>query len=153
MIQERPPVLREKLPGERASIDRRFHIRYQETEHDPGNLQATRTVTKSLKMFVVAGMYEDGRIGELFVHTNKQGELINGTLETMATMMSLGLQHGVPLGLMTAKMRGTQFPPAQFIGLDDPDFRKCTSVIDLIAQWLDMRFPEGKYHPAGTGDK
>jgi ribonucleoside-diphosphate reductase alpha chain len=133
-------VSREKLPEFRPSIDRRFEITYYEDDPEtPGKQKQCELV-----IYVIAGMYDDGRLGEVFFRGAKLGTLLSGTLDSMATMMSIALQYGVPLQEMTKKWRGCQFGPAQAFGLKDPEFRKCTSIFDLIAQWLDLRFPEGR---------
>jgi hypothetical protein len=142
------PSRREKLPPERPSLTRRLHIKYQEP--DPKN--EGKFLTKHLRMYVTAGMYEDGRIGELFIRGEKQGELLSGVLDQFATSISLGLQHGVPLQAFTIKMRGTQFGPAQQFGLDDQTFTGCTSPFDLLAKWLDSVFPDGKFKNPHTKD-
>jgi hypothetical protein len=132
--------MRDKLPGERASFDRRFRIvQWEDDPTEPG-----KKVMTELKLYVIAGMYDDGRLGELFIRAEKMNGFISGILDAMATTISIALQHGVPLQQMTQKYRGGRFPPAQAFGLDDKEFKSCTSPMDLVAQWLDLRFPEGK---------
>ena len=43
------------------------------------------------------GEYDDGRIGEIFIDTNKEGELVKALMNNFAIAISLGLQYGVPL--------------------------------------------------------
>lgn len=129
---ERTIPVREKLLSERPGFVRRFHLVYFEDE-----------VKKELTFYIQPGMYEDGRLGEIFITGSYQNDLIRGALDSMAMMLSLGLQHGVPLQTMTAKLRHNAFGPAGLTG--DPEFRRCTSVFDLIAQYLDAKFPGGRY--------
>ena len=42
------------------------------------------------------GEYEDGKIGEIFIDTSKEGE-VKALMNNFAIAVSLGLQYGVPL--------------------------------------------------------
>jgi hypothetical protein len=46
--------------------------------------------------------------------------------------------HGIPLEVVTDKLRHTRYEPSGLTG--DPEFQMCTSVLDLVAQWIDKRF-------------
>lgn len=150
-----------KLPDDRKSITRRFSIPSTSEDQDLPNvlasalIEAFPTIDRELlgetlkrtldhrtngkfKFYVTAGMYEDGRIGELFVRADRAGSTMNGILDTLAMTMSIALQHGVPIEMLTAKMKNTQFPPYGLTG--DSEFRICKSPIDLLAQWLSVRF-------------
>jgi ribonucleoside-diphosphate reductase alpha chain len=134
---ERPPV-REKLPSERPGFTRRFSVNY--LVPDPAN--AGKMISQELTFYVQPHMYDDGRLAEVFIKGAKQGELLSGALDMMATMISIGLQYGIPLQLITSKLRNHRFGPGGFTG--DPEFHSCTSVFDLIAQYLDKKFPDGR---------
>lgn len=123
----------EKLPDDRESRTRKFAIKYQDDE--------TKEPRK-LKFFIIAGMYADKRIGEVFIRGDKIGGFISGALDALAMTISIGLQHGVPLQAITGKLRYNQFGPSGFTG--DTTFRSCTSMFDLVAQWLDYEFPDGR---------
>ncbi len=141
---------RGRLPMERPSITKRFELRY--VDQDP------KRTKRVLKLYLVAGMYADTAIGEIFIKAedrpaetvddNKQEDrdsippLTVGALDSLAMAISVGLQHGVPLKTLTSKLKNNKFGPNGFTG--DPDIRSYTSVFDLIAQWLDLRFPDGK---------
>lgn len=150
-----------KLPDGRQSITRRFSI---PMVHEDSELPSVLTgalleafpeidrqlladtlkkaldhrTNGKLKFYVTAGMYDDGKLGELFIRADRAGSFMNGVLDTMAMVMSIALQHGVPLDVLTSKMRHTRFPPNGF--LKDDEFRSCASPIDLLAQWLTKRF-------------
>lgn len=115
---------REKLPGERWGMTRHFTI---STE------QGGEVVP--VDVYFTANLYADGRVGEVFVHVGKEGELAHGALDAAVINLSIALQHGVPLAQMTSKMRATTFEPNGFTG--DAAYPKCTSVLDLLARWLD----------------
>ena len=49
------------------------------------------------KVYLHTGEYDDGKIGEIFIDTNKEGELVKALMNNFAIAISLGLQYGVPL--------------------------------------------------------
>ena len=51
------------------------------------------------KVYLHTGEYEDGKIGEIFIDTSKEGELVKALMNNFAIAISLGLQYGVPLDL------------------------------------------------------
>lgn len=136
--------VREKLPGTRPSFVRRFHIRYVEDD------ETGKKVAKELKFYLQPGMYDDGRLGELLIRGDKEGGLLSGALNALGTMISLNLQHGVPLKLIIEHLRHQKFGPSGFTG--DQEFKSCSSLFDLIAQYLQARFPDGKYKPKDSAD-
>jgi ribonucleoside-diphosphate reductase alpha chain len=91
-----------------------------------------------MSFYLTAGLFEDGAVGELFVKADRMGALAHGALDATAIMISLLLQYGVPLEVVTSKLRYTRYDPSGFTG--DEEFRTCTSALDLVAQWLDKRF-------------
>jgi len=128
---------RERLPVERPSITRSFSVPYIDEEKMP----------QRFGFYVIAGLYDDNRLAEIFIYSNRKNDqlsgLLAGSLDTVATMISIGLQYGVPLATFTAKLRHNSFGPAGFTG--DRQFHSCTSIFDLVAQWLDTTFPNGKF--------
>jgi ribonucleoside-diphosphate reductase alpha chain len=84
----------------------------------------------------------------------KEGSVISGLIDTVATLTSIALQYGVPLDMLTAKFKGTRFDP---MGVTtNPDIPIATSFVDYIFRWLDKRFaaPEEEAkvveHPKAT---
>ena len=51
----------------------------------------------TIKFILHTGEYEDGKIGEIFIDTSKEGELVKALMNNFAIAISLGLQYGVPL--------------------------------------------------------
>ncbi len=121
---------RETLPGTRGAITKAFKLPYR---------QEDGTVT-IMKLYFTVGRYDDGRIGEVFIKADRSGSLANGALDAVATMMSIALQHGVPLHTMLDKLRGTRFEPQGSTG-GDKDFPSTTSPLDLLAKWLTKLYP------------
>lgn len=111
--------VRRRLPAERQSLTHRFSI-------------------AGFKGYVTVGLYEDGTPGELFVTAAKQGSALSGLLDAWAIGVSLSLQFGVAVEHIVRKFRGIQFEPAGITS--NPDIRFCSSVVDYVARWLEMRF-------------
>lgn len=136
-----------KLPDTRDAITKKFALKFID-END-------KKTARELKFYITAGMYADTTLGEIFIKAeerrvdgahDEQPSVITsfavGALDTIAMTISVGLQHGAPLATLTEKLRHNRFGPSGFTG--DPDFPSCTSVFDLIAQWLQKKFPDGK---------
>jgi ribonucleoside-diphosphate reductase alpha chain len=107
--------VRERLPKSRAARTFSFNI---------GDCEG----------YVTTGMYEDGRIGEVFMKVSKQGSTLAGIMDAFSIAVSLGLQHGVPLSTYVRKYANMRFEPAGIT--DDPDLRLATSLIDYIFRRL-----------------
>ena len=86
------------------------------------------------KVYFTVGLYEDGRPGELFIKTSKNGSTINGLMNGIGVLTSLGLQHGVPLVTMANKMKDMRFEPMEH--------GKATLILDYIFRWMQDRFSE-----------
>lgn len=124
---------KQTMPGNRAGFTRKFHIRY------PDKLGQSM----EFKFYVSFSTYDDGRCGEIFITGDKADPTLKGVLDGFAKLVSIALQHGASLPSITSKLRHDQFPPSGFTG--DEDFKSCTSMFDLIAQYLDYRFPAPDY--------
>ena len=64
------------------------------------------------KVYLHTGEYEDGKIGEIFIDTSKEGELVKALMNNFAIAVSLGLQYGVPLDEFVSAFIGTKFEPS-----------------------------------------
>lgn len=125
---------RERMPDERRSVTRVFRLPYT---HKTGESDV-------MQLYFTAGFYDDGRVGEIFVRADRAGSLARGTMDALATMVSIMLQYGIPVEVVVDKLRHHRFPPdGRLLYADgaDPDFRTCTSVVDLMAQWLEKKCP------------
>ena len=65
------------------------------------------------KVYLHTGEYEDGKIGEIFIDTSKEGELVKALMNNFAIAVSLGLQYGVPLDEFISAYVGTKFEPSE----------------------------------------
>lgn len=91
------------------------------------------------EVYLSAGMYEDGRLGEIWMTANKHGATITGLLDSVAIAVSMALQHGAPLDHLASKFKGMKFSPAGFC---EGSFY--TSLVDYVFRWLEDRFPGGQ---------
>ena len=110
---------RRRLPNERKSITHKFRI-------------------ADAKGYITVGLYEDGKPGELFINISKEGTSISGTMNCFATMVSIALQHGVPMQDLIKKFSNVAFEPAGMT--ENPEIPMASSVIDYIFKWLGRKF-------------
>lgn len=117
------PVLiksvRTKLPDERKSVTHKFSVAGHEG-------------------YITVGLYENGMPGELFVTMSKQGSTISGLMDAFATSVSISLQYGVPLDVLSKKFQHMRFEPSGMTGNKDHTF--ASSIIDYIFWWLEQKF-------------
>lgn len=88
--------------------------------------------------YLTVGLFEDGIPGELFIRASKQGSTILGLLDSFATMVSLGLQYGVPLQKLVEKFKSQTFEPNGIT--TNPDIRMCSSVVDYVFRFMENEF-------------
>ena len=88
--------------------------------------------------YITVGFYEDGSPGEVFLKMSKQGSVISGLMDTIATMTSISLQYGVPLKSLVDKFSHVRFEPEGFTNNKDIPIAK--SIIDYVFRWLGLKF-------------
>lgn len=99
--------------------------------------------------YLTYGLYDDGKLGEIFITASRQGSTVDGLLDAVAMLTSFCLQHGVSLGYLVEKMRGRRFEPSGLTG--KTDIPHATSILDYIFRWLGLHFTEKDY-VASTGN-
>ncbi len=124
----RPQPRRERLPDTRHSITHKFDIQGHEG-------------------YLTVGFFEDGRPGELFITMAKEGSTVGGLMDVVGTLVSMGLQYGVPLDVFVNKFAHSRFEPAGFT--KNPDIPIAKSITDYIFRWLGIQFVPG-YRAANT---
>ncbi len=120
------PSEREKLPTTRDSVTRTFRI---PRPNDPEG---------EFQMYVIVGLYPDGRPGELFIDTDKEGSFASAALDAAAVAFSMALQYGAPIKPILEKWKGMRFPPEGATG--DPAYPIVASPLDYFARWALDRF-------------
>ena len=101
---------RERLPDTRKSLTHKFDIQGHEG-------------------YVTVGFFADGRPGELFVTMAKEGSTIGGLMDTIGTLVSMGLQYGVPLSVFVNKFAHQRFEPAGFTKNPDIPIAKSVTIV------------------------
>ncbi|HEY4579674.1 MAG TPA: vitamin B12-dependent ribonucleotide reductase, partial [Candidatus Acidoferrales bacterium] len=127
-------IKRHKLPSERQSITHKFSVGGHEG-------------------YIIVGMYEDGKPGEIFIKMAKEGSTLSGFMDGFALSVSIGLQYGVPLRALVDKFVNTRFEPSGYTGHKAIPYAK--SVLDYIGRWLGGRFISADYltqSPVTNGD-
>ncbi|MBI5635360.1 vitamin B12-dependent ribonucleotide reductase, partial [Candidatus Micrarchaeota archaeon] len=110
---------RKRLPDERRAVTHKFSIGGHEG-------------------YLTVGLYEDGMPGEIFVTMAKEGSVISGLMDSFATSVSIGLQYGVPLSVLSKKFVGMRFEPSGVTANKDIRFAK--SIIDYIFKYLSIKY-------------
>ncbi len=129
-----PRPVRRRLPDERQSITHKFVIAGHEG-------------------YITVGMYEDGSAGEVFVVMAKEGSVVSGLMDSVATACSIALQYGVPLSVLVRKFRHTRFEPSGWT--NNPKIPFAKSIMDYLFQWLGQKFlpPENGEEPILIGQE
>lgn len=110
---------RERLPDTRQSLTHKFSVNGHEG-------------------YITAGLYDDGRPGEVFITMAKEGSTVGGLMDCFGTAISMSLQYGVPLEVLVNKFSHTRFEPMGHT--KNPDVRIAKSVVDYIFRWMDISF-------------
>jgi ribonucleoside-diphosphate reductase alpha chain len=111
--------VRKRLPDERKAITHKFSIGGHEG-------------------YITVGLYEDGKPGEIFITMAKEGSVVSGLVDSVATLTSIALQYGVPLPVLCNKFAHTRFEPSGFT--NNPQIPIAKSIMDYIFRWLQHRF-------------
>ena len=108
------------------------------------------------KVYLHTGEYEDGKIGEIFIDTSKEGELVKALMNNFAIAISLGLQYGVPLDEFVNAFVDTKFEPSGKVFGNDR-ILSATSILDYIFRELAISYLNREdlaHTPSiGAGDK
>ena len=84
------------------------------------------------KGYLRVGLFEDGKIGELFINMSKSEDA--GTWGCIGILISMALQRGIPLEQITSKLMNTRFGANGVTS--NPKIRMATSVMDYIVKWM-----------------
>ena len=125
-IVERP--LRRRLADTRESVTHKFNVAGHEG-------------------YLIVGLYDDGKPGELFITMAKEGSTIGGLMDSLGTAISVALQYGVPLTSLVKKFEHQRFEPMGMTTNSDIPFAK--SLVDYIFRWMGMQFIDG-FHQANA---
>jgi ribonucleoside-diphosphate reductase alpha chain len=121
-VAAKPLPRRERLPDTRQSMTHKFDIQGHEG-------------------YVTVGFFADGRPGELFITMAKEGSTVGGLMDVVGTLVSMGLQYGVPLEVFVNKFAHSRFEPSGFT--KNPDIPIAKSITDYIFRWMGIEFISG----------
>ncbi|MBI3312515.1 MAG: vitamin B12-dependent ribonucleotide reductase, partial [Candidatus Omnitrophica bacterium] len=110
---------RRRLPDERQAVTHKFSLGGHEG-------------------YITVGMFEDGTPGEIFIVMSKEGSTLSGVMDSFATVVSLALQYGVPLKVLSDKFSHVRFEPSGVT--NNADIRFAKSVVDYIFRWMALKF-------------
>ena len=105
------------------------HKRFSMPDRRKGYIQ--KVTIGDHKVYLHTGEYEDGKIGEIFIDTSKEGELVKALMNNFAIAISLGLQYGVPLDEFVSAYVGTKFEPSGKVHGNDR-FLSASTILDYI---------------------
>ena len=110
------------------NVDEAINKRFSMPDRRKGYIQKATT-----------GEYEDGKIGEIFIDTSKEGELVKALMNNFAIAISLGLQYGVPLDEFVNAYVDTKFEPSGKVYGNDR-IMSATSILDYIFRELAISY-------------
>ncbi|KKS25787.1 MAG: ribonucleoside-diphosphate reductase, adenosylcobalamin-dependent [Candidatus Yanofskybacteria bacterium RIFCSPHIGHO2_02_FULL_41_12] len=119
LIEKINGYTRRKLPDERPSMTHKFSV---------GGFESYLTV----------GFYPGTqKPGETFITTAKEGSTVSGLFDTIATLISMCLQSGVPLKALVKKFKDMRFDPAGFT--NNPQIPTAKSIVDYVFRYLGFK--------------
>ncbi len=98
-----------------------------------------KAVVGGHKVYIRAGEYEDGTLGEIFIDMHKEGAAFRSLMNCFAISVSLGLQYGVPLEEYIDAFVFSRFEPSGPVNGNDR-IKLATSIIDYIFRELAITY-------------
>tara|TARA_B100002051_G_scaffold42871_1_gene37304 strand:+ start:105 stop:929 length:825 start_codon:yes stop_codon:yes gene_type:complete len=131
------PIKKDKLITNINLTNDKLGKRYSMPDRRKGYIQ--KATIGDHKVYLHTGEYEDGKIGEIFIDTSKEGELVKALMNNFAIAVSLGLQYGVPLDEFISAFIGTKFEPSGKVQGNDR-ILSATSILDYIFRELAISY-------------
>jgi len=119
------------------NVDEAINKRFGMPDRRKGYIQ--KATIGNHKVYLHTGEYEDGKIGEIFIDTSKEGELVKALMNNFAIAISLGLQYGVPLDEFVNAYVDTKFEPSGKVYGNDR-IMSATSILDYIFRELAISY-------------
>ena len=130
-------VLRKTLQDRKEHKTKGSEKRFQMPDRRKGYIQ--KATVGDHKIYLHTGEYDDGKIGEIFIDTHKEGELVKALTNNFAIAISLGLQYGVPLEEFVDAFLDTKFEPSGKVYGNDR-ILSATSILDYIFRELAISY-------------
>ena len=131
------PISKENIVTNLEKASERGGKRFGMPDRRKGYIQ--KATIGDHKVYLHTGEYEDGKIGEIFIDTSKEGELVKALMNNFAIAVSLGLQYGVPLDEFISAFVGTKFEPSGKV-LGNDRILSATSILDYIFRELAISY-------------
>ena len=132
-VQKRNPIDENFKKNISDSIGKRFSM----PDRRKGYIQ--KASIGDHKVYLHTGEYEDGKIGEIFIDTSKEGELVKALMYNFAIAISLGLQYAVPLDEFVNAYLDTKFEPSGKVYGNDR-IMSASSILDYIFRELAISY-------------
>ncbi len=119
------------------NVDEAINKRFGMPDRRKGYIQ--KATIGDHKVYLHTGEYEDGKIGEIFIDTSKEGELVKALMNNFAIAISLGLQYGVPLDEYVDAFIDTKFEPSGNVVGNDR-ILSASSILDYVFRELAISY-------------
>ncbi len=124
----------------------------KETHEKPNRLKPSGIRTakvheaevNGLKLYITTSFYDDGRLGEIYVSSGRQGTLTKGLLDSVSTTISKMLQYNIPAEDIARMFRGQKYEPYGFV-TGHPFIKYVDSISDLISKIIDIELGNFDY--------
>ena len=121
----------------KSNLNEKLGKRFSMPDRRKGYIQ--KATIGDHKVYLHTGEYEDGKIGEIFIDTSKEGELVKALMNNFAIAISLGLQYGVPLDEYVNAYVETKFEPSGKVHGNDR-ILSASSILDYIFRELAISY-------------
>ena len=129
--------LKNKINNNYSNIKLKNNSRFKMPDRRKGYIQKAQIGDH--KVYLHTGEYDDGKIGEIFIDTNKEGELVKAMMNNFAIAISLGLQYGVPLDEYVDAFIDTKFEPSGNVSGNDR-ILSASSILDYVFRELAISY-------------
>ena len=126
-----------KIKDNYTSVKLKNNSRFKMPDRRKGYIQKAQIGDH--KVYLHTGEYDDGKIGEIFIDTNKEGELVKAMMNNFAIAISLGLQYGVPLEEYVDAFIDTKFEPSGNVNGNDR-ILSASSILDYVFRELAISY-------------
>ncbi len=89
---------------------------------------------------LITGEYQDGKLGEIFLLTSKEGAAWRALLSQFAIAVSIGLQHGVPIDAFIKSFTFSKFEPSGMVQGGSGRVKMSSSIIDWVFRELAIEY-------------
>ncbi len=127
----------QKVLNDNYKIKAKHNARFKMPDRRKGYIQKAQIGDH--KVYLHTGEYDDGKIGEIFIDTNKEGELVKAMMNNFAIAISLGLQYGVPLDEYVDAFIDTKFEPSGNV-LGNDRILSASSILDYVFRELAISY-------------